>query len=296
MKKYLFLMLAFFVAFNASGLPGVQKSGWTTTTNQTEARNALAAAGTNSPAFSGTLSIINTNGESGSETFGDADNSNTARISAPTAIVTNFNWILPDRPLTGLFYGTVSGVSNVTLTQITNGSDGQVLKMSGSTVAWGTDAGNTSTNFEMLRVTNLISAGTIAVTGAVTAATASFSGGTSNVLGGINFIATNAAPFSVTTNEFVLNTLYTNSNRRAWVSASFQLSAAVAGTAKVTLVTEGTYTNRLSISAGPLASLVTVEPLLLPVSPNFRFYFTNETSGSGGTVAVVDGTSSLIGE
>lgn len=110
-------------------------------------------------------------------------------------------------------------------------------------------------------------------------------------------IRTNIALLDVTTNLFVLNALNTNSNRRAWVSASVQLSAAAAGTAMVSLVVEhGTViTNRLTISAGPLASLITIEPLMLPLSPNAVFYFTNETSGVGGSAAIVGGTCSLIG-
>lgn len=110
-------------------------------------------------------------------------------------------------------------------------------------------------------------------------------------------IRTNVALLDVTTNLFVLDALNTNSNRRGWVSASISLSAAAAGTAKVSLVVEhGTMiTNRLTVSAGPLASLVTIEPLMLPLSPNAVFYFTNETSGAGASVAIVTDTCSLVG-
>lgn len=121
-----------------------------------------------------------------------------------------------------------------------------------------------------------------------------------------NFISapTNTASFPIiTTNDYVVGTRYTNtaaggfSAQRAWVSASFTLTAAAAGTAKVTLYVEtaGVRTNRLSIAAGPLASLVTVEPLGLPVGPNAIWSFVDETSGTGASVGVVTLTSSYIG-
>lgn len=108
--------------------------------------------------------------------------------------------------------------------------------------------------------------------------------------------ASNQLAFTVTTNELVLNGYRTNGATRAIVSVSVQLSAAVAGTAKASLVVESaTITNRATASAGPLASLVEVAQLTLPVSPNLRYYVTNETSGSGATVAIVSGTSSVTG-
>lgn len=113
------------------------------------------------------------------------------------------------------------------------------------------------------------------------------------VVSDVSTIGTNTAQFDVSTNDFAIGTRYTNSNRRSFVAASFQLAAAVAGTAAVTLnVEQAGVTNRLTISAGPLASLTTIEPLSLPVGPNARYYFTDTSSGTGAAASVVGGTSS----
>lgn len=107
--------------------------------------------------------------------------------------------------------------------------------------------------------------------------------------------ASNTLAFTVVTNEFAINAYKTNGAVRGIYSVSIQLTAAAAGTAKVSLVVEhgSTITNKVSVSAGPLASLVTIEELILPVGPSERYYLTNETSGVGASVAVVVGTSSL---
>jgi hypothetical protein len=109
-------------------------------------------------------------------------------------------------------------------------------------------------------------------------------------------IRTNIALMDVVTNDFVLNTRYTNENRRAMLAASVQLTAAAAGTATVSLLVEHgptTITNRMKVSAGPLASLVTIEPLTLMIGPGSIYYLTNETSGVGASASVVAGTCSL---
>lgn len=108
-------------------------------------------------------------------------------------------------------------------------------------------------------------------------------------------MATNAAAFRVTTTDFVLGTRYTNSNQRAFVTASIQLAAAVAGTATASLFVEHTsgITNKVTISAGPLASLTTTEQLFLPVGPGAVYRFEDEDSGSGAASAIVAGTSSI---
>ncbi len=113
---------------------------------------------------------------------------------------------------------------------------------------------------------------------------------------GLEYANPNAYDLTTTTTAFVLGSRYTNSSRIAFPAASFTLTAAVAGTAIVTLYVEHgtTITNKLTVSAGPLASLVTVEALSgLPVGPTDIFRFEDETSGSGATVAIVTGTSSL---
>jgi hypothetical protein len=109
-------------------------------------------------------------------------------------------------------------------------------------------------------------------------------------------IRTNIALLDVVTNDFVINTRYTNENRRAMLAASVQLTAAAAGTATVSLLVEHgptTITNRMTVSAGPLASLVTIEPLTLMIGPGSIYYLTNETSGVGASASVVAGTCSL---
>lgn len=108
-------------------------------------------------------------------------------------------------------------------------------------------------------------------------------------------IRTNLGTMDVTTNLFVLGTRVTNATRRIFVGASAQLNAAAAGTAKITLYVEnaGSATNRLSVSAGPLASLTTVEALFMAVSPGSIYYFADETSGAGATAALVPETCSV---
>src|SRR6185436_5266883 len=105
----------------------------------------------------------------------------------------------------------------------------------------------------------------------------------------------NSGALTVTISNFVIGTRYTNAPTMAFVAASFQLNAAVAGTAAVTLFVEqpGIVTNKLSVSAGPLASLTTIEPLSLPVSASAVYYFNDVSSGSGATATIVAGTSSV---
>lgn len=97
------------------------------------------------------------------------------------------------------------------------------------------------------------------------------------------------------TTAFVLGTRYTNGTQRAWIAASISLTAAAAGTAIVSVYAEqNTVTNKLTVSAGPLASLVTIEPLNMMIAPGAFYYFTDETSGAGASVAIVANTSSKI--
>lgn len=119
-----------------------------------------------------------------------------------------------------------------------------------------------------------------------------------------NIVEFDTSPFTaIRTNDYVLGTRYTNTvsggytGGRAWVSASFQLTAAAAGTATVTMFVEtsGVRTNRLQISAGPLASLVTTEPLGMPVGPGAIWYFSDDDSGVGSSSAIVTLTSTYDG-
>ncbi len=105
--------------------------------------------------------------------------------------------------------------------------------------------------------------------------------------------------YTVSTTDFVLNTYYTNGGSKAWVSASFTLTAAAAGTAKVGLYIDqtasGTFDNTgPQIAAGPLAALVSIQQLASHISPGARYVFTNLSSGSGETSAIVAGTSQNV--
>lgn len=111
--------------------------------------------------------------------------------------------------------------------------------------------------------------------------------------GGSSSIKTNTAAFDVDITAFVVGTRYTNSTRRSFVTASFTLNGAAAGTAAVTLSAEQAgVTNMVKISAGPLASLSTIEQLSLLVGPGAFYYFTDATTGTDASVAIVTGTSS----
>ena len=100
---------------------------------------------------------------------------------------------------------------------------------------------------------------------------------------------TNVAWMDVSTNLFVLGTRYTNGARRAFISASVQLNAAVAGTAAVTLYVEnvGVATNTVSVSAGPLASLTAVHPIFAFVSPGSIYYINDTKTGVGASVSLI---------
>lgn len=107
---------------------------------------------------------------------------------------------------------------------------------------------------------------------------------------------TNIGLVDISTNNFVLATRITNGVRRLFATASITLTAAAAGTAKATLYAEyaGVLTNKVSVSAGPLASLVTVEELMLPVGPGAIYYILDETSGAGASVSVLAGAGSVV--
>jgi hypothetical protein len=115
-------------------------------------------------------------------------------------------------------------------------------------------------------------------------------GGTSNYFGGVNNLATNVAPIFSITNAIVLGTRYSNGAQRAFITASFTLNGAAAGTAIVTLYVEGNVTNKLTISSGPLASLTVADTLSALVGPNEVYYFADESSGTGASVSFVANT------
>lgn len=99
------------------------------------------------------------------------------------------------------------------------------------------------------------------------------------------------AQYATDNSDIVVGTAYTNGLRPVNIMGSFQLTAAAAGTAKVTVYSIlGTTTNKLSVSAGPLASLVTIAPLFMVVQPNGYYYYADETSGSGASISFVAGT------
>ncbi len=158
-----------------------------------------------------------------------------------------------------------------------------------------------STNWPALRVessTNNVTLGVRRGTNNVAGDYGSFIA--SNITATGNFVATNAsnirtniAQLDTINTNWVAGTRYTNATsmglaaRRAKISYSITLTAAAAGTAQMSLYVEnpGVITNRTVVSAGPLAGLVTVEQLTDEVGPNEVFYFTDETSGVGGSAA-----------
>ncbi len=81
------------------------------------------------------VELANTNGTPGRFTFGDSDNSNFFSIEAPSDIGTNYNIIFPDQPFTGLWFAEVIG-TNVYLSTIPEGNDGDVLTSSNNTPAF----------------------------------------------------------------------------------------------------------------------------------------------------------------
>lgn len=132
---------------------------------------------------------VGASGTQGAMVMGDADGSNTARIT-PAAVTTgDINIILPAAPGNGVLTGTASG-TNVTLTF---GSSGSAVYVAGASVSnpnfiSGQFAVNASTNVAIANaasLTNPVISGIVTLTDAATVATDASTGSTYKVtLGG----------------------------------------------------------------------------------------------------------------
>lgn len=108
---------------------------------------------------------------------------------------------------------------------------------------------------------------------------------TTNLSAEVSAIQTNTASFTITTNEFALNTFYTNVSQRSWVSVTVGLLSGVAGNAQVALFIDqeqnGSF-ERTGITAaltGVAAS--DTNQICGFIQPSGRFVFTNLSSGTG---------------
>lgn len=113
---------------------------------------------------------------------------------------------------------------------------------------------------------------------------------------GTNKVMRVTAGFATNTvTDFVIGTRYTNGTQRTWISASFYLVSAAAGTAAVNLKVEQAFkTNMTAIALGNVASAVATNTLQSIVAPGAFFYFTDGTSGSGASATIVPNSSSRI--
>lgn len=261
-----------------------------TSTNMTN-YGAYTAVGTNQ-AF---LMLMATNGSGYGFSTRNATRTNVFIVDAvgmtagQALVVDNVAAAGPTNLIT-LTNGTVSGSPGGSTTQVQYNNAGVFDGASGIVVPG--SSGETNLN-----VTGLHSTFNMLVTNTFTGIGTGNNGIDNLKITNNADIRTNIAVIDIATNELVLNQYYTNTARRAFVGVSVQLTAAAAGTAKVSLWAEysGTITNVISVSAGPLASLVTIEPLLMLIGPNCRYYLTNQTSGTGASVSVLNGTSTVSG-
>lgn len=107
-----------------------------------------------------------------------------------------------------------------------------------------------------------------------------------------NSLATNSATFTITTNDFALNTYVTNVAQRAYVSASILLTSAVATSAKVALYVDqdgdGTFEQTgIAVQAGAGSIVAEINQLGAYLQPSARFMFTNLSTGTA--TATVNG-------
>lgn len=111
---------------------------------------------------------------------------------------------------------------------------------------------------------------------------------------GDSSIRTNVAQFDIVVTDFTINTWYTNDNRRAVVSLSFELDANTTGTAKagiyVDQAVDGTFETTKTVQSTGLADPDQFECTAW-LQPGARFAITNLSSGAGSpTAAVVTGS------
>jgi hypothetical protein len=109
-------------------------------------------------------------------------------------------------------------------------------------------------------------------------------------------VPTNTAPFTIDAADFALDTYYTNSNQRAFVSASVLLSANAADTAQVSLYLDqdaDTAFEQTGIAASATGLVTNSVPLTAWIQPGGVFVFTNLSTGSA-TAAVNTGSSQFV--
>lgn len=114
------------------------------------------------------------------------------------------------------------------------------------------------------------------------------------------YTPTNYANFTITTN-YTLNTFYTNSNQRAFVTAAFDCTAAAAGTGVVGLYldqnADGTF-EQTGMQVGFPIAIASVGRFQASafLQPGARFVFTNLSAGIGGGATNVVGSGQLTSQ
>jgi hypothetical protein len=114
-------------------------------------------------------------------------------------------------------------------------------------------------------------------------------------------LATNTASFTLVTNDFVLNTYYTNVAQRGWVQATIGLTNVLGSdNSWVALYLDqdanGTWEMQgIAARLQGIALLAGSEPLSARLQPSARFIFTNLTTGTA-TASVVANSSQWVKE
>lgn len=111
-------------------------------------------------------------------------------------------------------------------------------------------------------------------------------------------IETNIAVFDIVATDFVINTWYTNDNRRASLVVSFELDANTTGTAKAGLyidqAVDGTFETTITVQSTGLTDAVQ-NVVAGWLQPGARFAITNLSSGAGSpTATVIAGSSQWV--
>lgn len=102
---------------------------------------------------------------------------------------------------------------------------------------------------------------------------------------GNSFVATNQARLTITTNEFALNTFYTNVNQRSYVQVTVGLLSGVGGNAQVALYIDqdqnGSFERTGTTEALTGVAASATNSFGAFIQPSGRFVFTNLSSGGG---------------
>ncbi len=105
---------------------------------------------------------------------------------------------------------------------------------------------------------------------------------------GVAAVSTNRAHFTILTNDFVFNTLYTNVNQRGRVSAIIGLTNVVSGVTEVALMVDqdgnGSYEqSQFRVSVSSSVGITNNVPLGADLQPRAGFYWTNHSTGGAGS-------------